>query len=867
MSLKRNKVIRVWLVFCLFIGALIVGNVNAAPNLSVGTVNAEKGTTANVPIVFDNNGRIVSFQFDITYDSLQLTSLDAVDGSALAVGNQVESFLVGSGVRRIVVTPTNDNAFLYSGESVIIPFEISLSASYESQPIMITNVVLTNADSIKESVDGLLDGHITVINQAPIATNQSIETTLDTAFSGALIAADNDALTYSVVMAPTNGGLIINNAATGAFTYTPNIGFIGSDSFTFMVNDGTIDSNVATVNINVAAAPIIAPDLTVVDFHASNSPSLAGVAGYIKVDISIQNQGDDNASPFYSHYYLSTDTNAIASGHYVNQLYSPSGLLAGETFSGTLSMFIPAATPPGDYYFGVIVDKSDRVDESNESNNIEWFPITIVDNDVDINLMSTALSKTSLSSGDMINLSARLQNLGSNNMGADASTVSYHLSSDPIITPTDTLLGVQNTPTLNRWGMPSVNVSLYNAVINVAPGTYYIGAIADADNALVERDEGNNGNGSTGIAITVVSDPDLIISSFTGISETEAGRWAGTGVVVSNIGGSRSAAFDTRYYLSTDAHITTDDQYLNKYFRRISGMPGGTSYTSNENVFIPAGLAPGTYYIGVIADALNQAPESDEANNSASFPITVIQNGVDATVTSVIPSVTSLATGSWMAITAAINNLGNYSIPAGGLKVNFYLSDDANITTADSLLGSRNINTTLAGGGSVSVTYSPAYLNVTPGTYYIGAIADPDNTRAELNENNNWLVSDPIMVGPGPDLSATNLVPPPSPLTAGGMVVVPVTMENLGGGDAGSFSNIYYLSTDAVISSEDTYLNITSHTSGLAAGASLDANAYLLIPSGTAPGSYYIGVKVDRTNWVKETDENNNTFAVLVEVQ
>lgn len=34
-------------------------------------------------------------------------------------------------------------------------------------------------------------------------------------------------------------------------TYTPNAGYVGDDSFTFTISDGTVHSNVATVNITV----------------------------------------------------------------------------------------------------------------------------------------------------------------------------------------------------------------------------------------------------------------------------------------------------------------------------------------------------------------------------------------------------------------------------------------------------------------------------------------------------------------------------------------------------------------------------------------------------------------------------------------
>jgi hypothetical protein len=52
-----------------------------------------------------------------------------------------------------------------------------------------------------------------------------------------------------------NGTLTLN--ADGTFTYTPDAGFEGEDSFTFKANDGELDSNVATFTITVAEEVII----------------------------------------------------------------------------------------------------------------------------------------------------------------------------------------------------------------------------------------------------------------------------------------------------------------------------------------------------------------------------------------------------------------------------------------------------------------------------------------------------------------------------------------------------------------------------------------------------------------------------------
>jgi hypothetical protein len=41
------------------------------------------------------------------------------------------------------------------------------------------------------------------------------------------------------------------NGSAGTFTYTPNQGFTGIDTFTYKANDGTNDSNVVSVSIAV----------------------------------------------------------------------------------------------------------------------------------------------------------------------------------------------------------------------------------------------------------------------------------------------------------------------------------------------------------------------------------------------------------------------------------------------------------------------------------------------------------------------------------------------------------------------------------------------------------------------------------------
>lgn len=91
---------------------------------------------------------------------------------------------------------------------------------------------------------------VNLVNDAPLANSQSIETTQDTILEITLTASDieDDFLTYSIIDSPLHG--ILSGSAPN-ITYTPTDGYTGTDSFTFKINDGELDSNLATVSIVV----------------------------------------------------------------------------------------------------------------------------------------------------------------------------------------------------------------------------------------------------------------------------------------------------------------------------------------------------------------------------------------------------------------------------------------------------------------------------------------------------------------------------------------------------------------------------------------------------------------------------------------
>ena len=115
------------------------------------------------------------------------------------------------------------------------------------------------ADSFKFKVnDGAADSEavtveitVTPVNDAPVAVAQAVTTpeTKPVTFKLNGADVDNDKLVFTVLTQPKNG--ILRGSTTADRSYTPKTGFKGIDTFTYKVNDGKLDSAVATVTVTV----------------------------------------------------------------------------------------------------------------------------------------------------------------------------------------------------------------------------------------------------------------------------------------------------------------------------------------------------------------------------------------------------------------------------------------------------------------------------------------------------------------------------------------------------------------------------------------------------------------------------------------
>ena len=157
--------------------------------------------------------------------------------------------------------------------------------------------------------------------------------------------------------------------------------------------------------------------------------------------------------------------------------------------------------------------------------------------------------------------------------------------------------------------------------------------------------------------------------------------------------------------------------------------------------------------------------------------------------------------------------------------------------------------TTLGGGGDYGLWWTYNCANVSTGGI---------REREKVME---WL--QPTL----PTLSNLNVVSCTAPQSASpGEVIgdrIEVYIQNDGTSHTDSFSVGFYISTDTIIATDDNLLiDGREYLSSVAAGDTVEVllSAGASVPENLQPGNYYLGVLVDESNTVQETNEEDNYF-------
>ncbi len=218
-----------------------VGDHGVVLEVTDGSLSATQSFTITVA---DTNDAPTGTTLVVAANEETATAID-ISGNVSDVDGTVDlsTTTVTSGPSNGVLINNGDGTFSYTG-----------------------NTDFVGTDSFTYTVednDGLVSSDITVtinvsdINDAPtgttlvVAANEETATAIDISGNVSDVDGTVDLSTTTVTSGPSNSSLI--NNGDGTFTYTGNTDFVGTDSFTYTVedNDGQVSSDI-TVTINVS---------------------------------------------------------------------------------------------------------------------------------------------------------------------------------------------------------------------------------------------------------------------------------------------------------------------------------------------------------------------------------------------------------------------------------------------------------------------------------------------------------------------------------------------------------------------------------------------------------------------------------------
>ncbi|MEC8474026.1 MAG: S8 family serine peptidase [Planctomycetota bacterium] len=189
------------------------------------------GNQRNAPVAVDDTATVAE---DSEVSVAVLSNDSDADGDTLTI----ESFTQGT-----------NGSVVISGSNLVYTPSTNFNGSDSFTYTINDGTGLTDTATVSVTV--------TAVNDNPVANDDSATTKEDVAVTIDLVSndtdIDGDSLSIESVSAASNGSVV--NNGNGTVTYTPNAGFFGSDSFTYVVSDGSA-TDTATVSVTVTEVTI-----------------------------------------------------------------------------------------------------------------------------------------------------------------------------------------------------------------------------------------------------------------------------------------------------------------------------------------------------------------------------------------------------------------------------------------------------------------------------------------------------------------------------------------------------------------------------------------------------------------------------------
>ena len=185
----------------------------------------------------------------ITINAINDTPVAIAQSIETAEDNPIEIVLVGNDIDgddltyRLVETAGNGQLSTIDGQKIIY----TPDANYYG----VDQFVFVASDDTLSSPSTTIQILVTPVNDPPVALSQQDQKQVKFDTGTAAISlqgqdVEGDQLSYLIVDQPSHGQL---SGIGPNLTYTPNASFTETDQFTFKVNDGNTDSEIATVDL------------------------------------------------------------------------------------------------------------------------------------------------------------------------------------------------------------------------------------------------------------------------------------------------------------------------------------------------------------------------------------------------------------------------------------------------------------------------------------------------------------------------------------------------------------------------------------------------------------------------------------------
>lgn len=261
----------------------------------------------------------------------------------------------------------------------------------------------------------------------------------------------------------------------------------------------------------------------------------------VDLELTFENNGWNNTETPNTGYYLST--NSFISGG--DTLLRTGNLTLGRNapYETDVSVTIPLDTAPGNYFLGVIVDHDNQIIEYTNSNNVAYYPVSIVEPPPDLTVPFSGVLPNFLRPTETFSALSIVRNEGDG--PSTATTVRYLRSTNSTISLSDTQIGTDAIGALAAGGQQSSNAP---ATAPASNGTWWVGACVDS----VPGEVNAFNQCSTGTQITVsLPPPDVSTDSVGSVTN----NLASINATVNANGGATTLYFD----------YGTDNQFQNTF--------------------------------------------------------------------------------------------------------------------------------------------------------------------------------------------------------------------------------------------------------------------------------------------------------------